>query len=456
MSYRLLHRSAHRITSIYHGITGSIAFYPVLIALGLFFLSLITLYIDERSPGLLFGYELSVENILYPNSARALLGSIAGGMISLMVFSFSMVMVVLNQTSSNYSPRLLPNLIGRKPHQVIMGFYIGTIAYTFVVLTSIQSKLYSFGVPSLSIITSSLLTLFCLALFISFINRVSQDIQIGNIVNRVYDDTLRALKREKEVTHVPGHQLPDTEGWMTVDSPFSGYLDEVNEYFFLQATRSLDVTVRLCVPNGKFINRRDPLFKVSRLLSEDEWREISGSLIFRHQEEIHSQYAYGFKHLIEIALRGLSPGINDPSTAAQAIDRLTDLLVERLSLHGYKILADRDHHLRLIYEPLKYDDLLYLSFNTIAEYAKTDLTVTSALLTMLRTLFRNDIERQHTGTIMALLHDLVADFEANFAKQTDRRFLTKQVDSMLREHSDHTLYVPISHLLDKLGEAQIV
>ena len=148
--------------------------------------------------GLLLGYEIPIKNILFPDSARALLGAIAGGMISLMVFSFSMVMVIRKPNLIELFSPLLPNLIGQRSKQIVMGFYIGTIAYTFTVLTSINSKLYAFGVPTLSIIVNSLLSLVCLALFVSFINDVSKDIQIGNIINHVYQDTLRSMRREIE------------------------------------------------------------------------------------------------------------------------------------------------------------------------------------------------------------------------------------------------------------------
>lgn len=456
MLNRLFQQSAHWFTKLYHGVTNSIAFYPTLIAVTLFLLALLTLYIDEQSPDLLFGYEIGIKNILYPASARTLLGAIAGGMISLMVFSFSMVMVVLNQAASNYSPRLLPNLVGQRPHQVTMGFYIGTIAYTFVVLTSIQSKIYAFGVPSLSIITSSLLSLLCLALFVAFINTVSQSIQIGNIINHVYQDTLHALQREAQDTHVPSHNLPDTQDWTTVFSPRSGYLDEINNFFFLRITRRHKVTIRMCVPNGQFINRRDPLFLVSRPLSEEEQQEVIGAMVFRHQEEIGLQYAYGFKHLTEIALKGLSPGINDPGTAIQAIDRLTDLFVERLAMRGYKILTDKDHQLRLIYESIRYDDLLYLCFTSIGEYAKGDLTVTLKLLTLLQTVLRNDTDHRHTDAVMNLLHDLTKEFEQDFNKHTDREVLTKKVSSIIKEGPDHPLDAPVQSHLAELCAADAV
>ena len=437
MLKKIFQISTQKTAKLYLNVINGIAFYPTVIAITLFFLSLVTLYIDEQSPGLLFGYELAVDNIIYPDSARALLGAIAGGMISLMVFSFSMVMVILSQTSSNYSPRLLPNLIGQRSKQIVMGFYIGTIAYTFVVLTSINSKFYAFGVPSLSIVINCLLSLLCLALFVWFINDVSQDIQIGNIINHVYRDTLESLRYEvEEETYVPAHTLPDTADWTIVHSPLSGYLNEISRRFFLRVTHRFDVVVKMSIPVGQFVNRRDELFLVSRPLKKEEQEEMMHAFIFRHQEEIDRQYGYGFKHLTEVALKALSPGINDPGTAIQAIDRLTDLFVELLFLQGYSILKDKNNDLRLIYEPLRYDDILYLSVNAISEYGKGDLTVMLKLLILLQTVLQNDTANRHTTTVMNLLRDLVEGFADDFRNDADRRILAKKVNDIVGKYAD--------------------
>ncbi len=450
MLQKIFQAIAYRFRKIYTEIANGIAFYPTLIAVGLFFLSLLSLYIDKRSPGLLLGYEIPIKNILYPASARTLLGVIAGGMISLMVFSFSMVMVILSQTSSNYSPRLLPNLIGQRSKQIVMGFYIGTIAYTFTVLTSIDSKLYAFGVPTLSIIVNSLLSLVCLALFVSFINDVSKDIQIGNIINHVYQDTLRAIRREVEKgTYVASATLPETQAWTEIASPRSGYLNSVSERFFLRATRRLDVTVKLCVPLGKFVNRRDPLFLTDRTLNDKEQEELLNTLVFEHHEDIQQQYGYGFKHLTEVALKALSPGINDPGTAIQAIDRLTDLLVESMEIRGQRILTDKQQ-LRLIYEPLFYSEVFYLSVNAIREYGQQDLTITLKLLTLLHTVSRNDTEDRYTDTTMTLLHDMVQGYSENFINQSNRRAVVNKTNTLLDLYPKHQKNVPIRSLLATL------
>lgn len=103
----------HFVRRLYLRITNSIAFYPALMALGMFALAVGCLYIDATSYGNEIAEAVSFLAVRNIETARTLLGVLAGGLISLMVFSFSMVMIVLNQAASNYSPRVLPGLVSR-------------------------------------------------------------------------------------------------------------------------------------------------------------------------------------------------------------------------------------------------------------------------------------------------------------------------------------------------------
>ncbi|MFP4089977.1 MAG: DUF2254 domain-containing protein [Cyclobacteriaceae bacterium] len=419
-------------------IISSIAFYPSILALGLFALSLLTLYIDNASPDQLLGMDVTIKNILDPDSARSLLGAIAGGIISLMVFSFSMVMVILSQTSSSYSPRLLPNLVGRKYHQIVLGFYLGTIAYTFTVLSSIQSKMYPFGVPSLSVITNAVLSFVCLGLFISFINNVSQNIQVGNIISELHKAALKGIKHEirKEI-YVPPHQLPDMTRWSVIHSPVSGYLNNIEYASIAKLAQNLDVTLKICVPIGQFVNQRDPILRVSHSLKQEDCERLFRRIIFLHQENVLQNYVYGFKQLSEIATKALSPGINDPGTALQALDRLADLFVVRLQLSGFKIRTDKEGKLRVISEQVRFRDLLYFSLGTIINYAGNDLPVNHKLIQILGAIARNDVEGRHTDVILSMLDDLVTHFIQEFRTHTDKRSLSKRTLQIIKHYPQH-------------------
>ncbi len=417
---------------LYLNTVSSIAFIPTLIAIGLFLLSLFTLYLDQGSPDSLVGYSMDIKNILDPDSARALLGAIAGGMISLMVFSFSMVMVVLSQISSNFSPRVLPSLVGLRFHQVVMGIYLGTIVYTFVVLSTTRSKIYAFEVPSLSIIMAAVLSLICLALFIAFVQSISQNIQIGNIIHRIYQDTCKTLTHEiEEETYIPAHQLPDTERWTPVGTPISGYFHSINKAVFIRRTAAMDITLRMYAPLGSFMHHGDVIFLASRSLSEEEQEKIFSTFVFRHEELISQNYLYGFKQLTEIAVKALSPGINDPGTAIQAMDWMTDLFVIRMKLSGFRILTDGQGKLRMIQQPVPIEEIFYFSVSTIRNYVSNDIPVLHKLLRLIKAMMQNDQKHQYTHMLLTALSNLVEQFTPDIISTSDKQRLTRQVAAII-------------------------
>ena len=453
MAKKAVKVSTNRLKKFYLGIITSIAFIPTLIALALLFLSFLVIFIDQRSPDRLFGNEVPFKNILYPASARSLLGAIAGGMISLMVFSFSMIMVILNQTASSYSPRLLPDLVERRHHQVVMGVYLGTIAYTFVVLSSVQSAMYPFGVPTLSVTVNAVLAFACLGLFISFINQVSKSIQIGNIISDLHEEANQGLEDQMDkYTYVPEHTLPATDHWTAVPSPISGYLNSIDHKSMVQIARDMDITCRLSVPIGQFLNVQDPLLLTSRPVSEDERDELMRPMVFRHQENVDQNYVYGFKHLTEIATKALSPGINDPGTALQALDRLGDLFITQLQLHGFRIERDKDERLRLIYQPVLFRDLLYFCLGTIINYADNDLPVNHKLIQTLSAINRNDKGNHHTDIILSMLHDITVHFMSNFTSDADKWSLSKQIRPIIDCYPEHPASIAIRN---KIGEISL-
>lgn len=437
---------------LYLSIISSIAFIPTLISVALFFLAILTIYLDQGTPESFIGvgYSVSIKNIINPDSARGLLITIAGGMISLIVFSFSMLMVVLNQTASNYTPRVLPALIGRKSHQVIMGFYLGTIAYTFTVLTSIESRAYFFAVPTLSIIISALLSLVCLALFIKFIQSISSQIQIGNIISQIYEDASSKLKEEiKDEDYIMASELPQINQWMVVKSPVAGYFNSVNSRTLLKRLKHMNITIKMLVPLGSYVNQKDPFFQVSRPLTDSEQEKVFQTLIFRHQEIIKQNYLYGFKQLTEIAVKAMSPGINDPGTAIQAIDRITDLFVISMKLRGFPVLRDNNEKVRFIFQPISMEDIFYFSFTSIKNYTGDDIPVIHKLLLMIKTMIQNDEHNQWSKIWVLSLHSALEKFMPKISSTADQKRVIKLAEEILASVPAHLKATNTSVNLDK-------
>src|SRR5690606_9146243 len=139
-----------------------------------------------------------------------------------------MVMLLLSQASSNYSPRLLPGLISNKSHQMILGVFLGTILYCIFVLFSIQPEEDKFSIPGFSVLLGIFFTVVCIYAFIFFIHNISENIQISRILDKIYlvakDILTNIIENQKE----DQTKFPDTSSWYSYYTETSGYLQNVS------------------------------------------------------------------------------------------------------------------------------------------------------------------------------------------------------------------------------------
>ncbi|MBQ0769918.1 MAG: DUF2254 domain-containing protein, partial [Bizionia sp.] len=159
------------LRSIYK-LKDKIAFFPTLIAFAGSAFAFLMFYLESKGVS---KYLLDIVPDLVINNtdtARTLLTTITAGSISIMVFSFSMVMVLLNQASSNFSPRLLPGLISNRRHQIILGIYVATILYSIFTLISIRPSGNEYQLPGFSVLLAIVFMVISLGAFIYFIHSI--------------------------------------------------------------------------------------------------------------------------------------------------------------------------------------------------------------------------------------------------------------------------------------------
>ncbi len=192
-----MNKLTYKIKVWYHLLANSIGFYPTLISIIFFIFSLVMIFLESRGGTKYFIKHFPVLMISSKDTARIILSTIAGGVISLTVFSFTMVMIVFNQAATNYSPRIIPGLISRKFHQVVLGFYVGTLIYCFIIMINIDSEHFGISVPAFAVFIGVFFGIICLILFVYFIHSISNSIQIGNILQEIYIQTLDGMKQER-------------------------------------------------------------------------------------------------------------------------------------------------------------------------------------------------------------------------------------------------------------------
>jgi len=225
----------------------SIAFYPAVISICFLLLSILMLELDFSETGKQIKSQLSWISLRDANTARTILGTVAGGIISLTVFSFSMVMVLLSQVASQLSNRMLDSMIGSKFQQIILGFYIGTIVFALFLLSTIRDIISGIYVPALSIYLLLLLTVVDLFLFIYFLHYVTQSVKFGTIIERIHKNTLHTLHRicttEKPIAFQPPGNDPQIIYTRSSDY-YQGYdTDQLLKFAGIQSAAPASATV---------------------------------------------------------------------------------------------------------------------------------------------------------------------------------------------------------------------
>jgi uncharacterized membrane protein len=187
----------------YHRVINSIAFYPVIIAIMFLCTAIIMVTLDYSDAGKDLKLDLEWMRLQDPGTARSILSTIAAGIISLTVFSFSMVMIVLNQAASQMSNRVLDNLIGSRLQQVILGIYIGTIVYSLFLLSMIRDNDEGIYIPALSIYLLIILTILDIFIFIYFLHYITRSVKYETIIHRIFEQTLKSMQSSCGLDKLP-------------------------------------------------------------------------------------------------------------------------------------------------------------------------------------------------------------------------------------------------------------
>ncbi|MEJ7828588.1 MAG: DUF2254 domain-containing protein [Segetibacter sp.] len=380
----------------YNETINSIAFYPALISLGFLLLSILMLGLDFSETGKHIKSQLSWLSLRDASTARSILTTIAGGIISLTVFSFSMVMILLNQAASQMSNRMLDSMIGNKFQQIILGFYIGTIVYSLFLLSTIRDITSGIYVPALSIYLLLLFTVVDIFLFIYFLHYVTQSVKFETIINRIHKKTLHTLQNhccpEKASIFTP-----DEKKAQTIYMPSSNYYQGFDKPSLLRFAEKHHVLLQMLHSTGSYLLEGSPLLVVygDKKLHQEDIDELVVAIDLYRGQPIDKNAYYGYHQLAEVAIKALSPGINDPETAVLSIHALTDLFRFRLFNYLPLTLADENKVIRVAMKELSFEELFVECFYPIWNYGKEDRYIQDALFQMSHQLLHCDIKQEN-------------------------------------------------------------
>jgi uncharacterized membrane protein len=409
----------HRTLAYLKYIKNKIAFYPTVFALMGIFLAFLMMYIEGLgiSQHLLKNFPaLMVED---GATALTILSALITGLISMMVFSFSMVMLLLSQASSNYSPRLLPGLISDKVHQIILGIYLATILYLIFILFSIHPSEDKYTIPGFSVLIGIIATVLCIYSFIYFIHNISQSIQINNILDEIY--TLAKNRLHQLIKNEKGDEpeFPNDDEWYEYHTNTSGYLQNLAINPISEICLENNTQIIILPVKGIFVLKGLPLFKSRKKLDDEVVKNLISHFIFARGELVGDNYLLGFKQITEIIVKAMSPGINDPGTAINGIDYLTELFYLRLKKRDNSFIC-KDGIALIKLNNLSFEVLLYNVMASIRTYCKHDIILVQKLLVMFKYLKNENVQNKvYVNCIEVETRNLLEDVKEAIPNRRD-------------------------------------
>jgi uncharacterized membrane protein len=417
----------------------SIAFYPIFISVSLALLSFALYFFRQNIID-----EWIKQNITFLGNAdadnlRSLMNVVTGGSISISVFSFSMVMVVLSQASQTYSPKILDGITKNKRPQRILGFYIGTVVYCLPQLLLISEQ-YERSISPLAILIALGLAVLNMFFFIEFIDFISNMIKPTEICRSIYRRTRERLRKESDkseldngLTYAEQIEQPEAD-WKSEQARQSGYYQGLNEQQLSDLCLEEGIQVKIANKIGMQVLKYQRLFyyNTEAELTEETRERLHGCFHFYDVEDIEKNFVYGFRELAEIGAKALSPGVNDIGTARISLDLLIDLIAEYARTRINEGIVDEEGKLLVLFMPNTMQDIFESCLDEIRIYATEDKNITMALLSGCKALFESN---EHENPF---LKKETIRFAKKMKKDIEHsKALSLDADYLLEYYSEH-------------------
>lgn len=395
----------------YKKITTSIAFIPALIAISFLMLSFAMVQFDFSEHGKAIKSNAHWLTLKDASTARSIISTITGGLISLTVFSFSMVMILLNQAASQMSNRMIDKLIGNRFQQLVLGFYIGTIVYALFLLSTIRNINSGIYVPAISTYLLIAFTVIDIFLFIYFLHFVTQSVKYETIIQQISDATKKAMEKSCLVKQEPVSGA-DRKNGKVINAHKSGIFQGFLKEPLLLLCKNEDVKIHFHHVSGTMLLKGNPMLTLESKgeLPENIEKKLQSLINIHGGQDIETNYYYGFRQLMEVGVKALSPGINDPGTAILSLHALTDLLAIRLQNFPTVHFKDDNNVLRITTNERSYKDIFQDCIYPIWDYGKNDRLVLKEF-TMLLTQLQHISTHSFQSEIIIQSERLRSDME---------------------------------------------
>ncbi|MFJ3582559.1 DUF2254 domain-containing protein [Streptomyces sp. NPDC090127] len=359
--------------------------------------------------------------------AKTIVTTISAAMMTFIGVVFSISLVAVQMASGQFSPRVVRIFIRSRITKATFSVFLATFLLSLLVLTSYDSETDPRFVSTVPLV-QSLLTLIMvglsLLLFVAYVNSTLRLMRVGHVVDRITWEAFRVLAKQPRYAGEPGDPGPVTEH--VLHRGRAGVLRDVNVALLVRLARRHGVVLRLLPRIGDFVVPGTPILAVH---GGRVPRRIGAGVSVGVERTFHQDLGFGLRQLADIGLRALSPAVNDPTTAVQALDRITQFLAA---------VADRPlgavHHrdgkgaVRLVQDVPGWTDLVDLGFTELRGCAPGNPQVSRRMLAGLEDLLslvpqerREPLIRHRTLLTQLVERTALEAADRTFALEGDRQ-----------------------------------
>lgn len=396
------------------------------------------------------------------SSAGTLLSAIATSILTVTGSVFSIAIVAIQLASGQFGPRMLRDFMDDRGNQITFGTCCGTFIYAVVVLWAIEDSKDLNFTPQIAVFIGLLLTLATTFVLIYFVHHIAESVHADNLIARIGRDLEESIDRvfpEPQAKKASVRQVVEIptdfeKQAIALRAQVSGYVQQIDFQYLLEITTQQNLMIKVLYRPGQFVVKNSPIALIqlgknsvsSQKLQknpeaepeekiEELEQQINKAFSCGNQRKPEHDVEFPVKQLVEMAIRAISPAVNDPFTAVRCIDRLSALLCYVLQKDKQSAyLFDPAGTLRLIIDPITFEMLVNAAFDQIRQYGRTDVAVTLRLLETLQTIG----EQTHLEKERQALHRQADMIErggqdaSNLPEQNDRQEVLQQYNKTIR------------------------
>lgn len=324
--------------------------------------------------------------------AKTVLAALAGAQLTITTFTFSTILSIMVNYSSNYSPRVIENFVKQKITMKVLGIFFGGFFYSITSLIFmrdlLEEKMVIAGFVGVVYAVVSMIY------FILFVQKVIHSMQSTNLISEIYEEALGVIRQEvKKREENDGFVYQSQGDAVPVISEINGYLSLVDYSMITDLLKEEPNKFVIECKVGDYITEGTILGYLSKsekgTPDEDLSSKLNRAFLVQEEKVFMNDYRYGITKLVEITLRAISPGINDPNTAIHCIRKISLLLVLLSKSAAHHIAIREDENVQIAYTCHSFSQDLYETFYQILHYGKEDVSVMHALLEGMELLYHN-------------------------------------------------------------------